>query len=95
MKSDPINIKQFYTFFLYRQIFRKHQQSSDPKLVNLNGLKAGLETMALRLSDENMAISRESSPELAEKAPLYNFERGFAKAVSEEAEILRKKELMK
>lgn len=93
--AEPLNVKQFFSFFIFRQTFRGFAVPGHPKYVTLNSLKKGLEALTLRLSTQNTVKSKELSSSGSSAVALYNYEAAFLRAIKEESLLLRKKLLLK
>ena len=87
-------MKQFYTFFIYKQVFAMRTVPGHKRYVTLKGLKAGLEALNLKASKENLAISKEMASDIQNVA-IYDYEKAFLKAIREEIRMIRKQILAK
>jgi len=94
IKTDPLNVKQFYTFFTYKQIFSQLLVPGQAKYVTLNSLKTGLKALNLNASNETISSSKEFSTDHL-SVPVYNYERGFIRAIKQEIRMIRNNTLSK
>jgi hypothetical protein len=82
IRAEQINVKEFYSFFTFKQTFKYLRIINTAHAVILTNLKLCMTNLGLKLSNATLKFSKEFLA--LSKLPSYNYEKAFRRSMKEE-----------